>query len=145
MRVMRLMEDLLAIEAETKFLLTAKDRSHEQTLMQELLKIIKEAERLFGPRDASYQLSVPRITDCASSRTYILPPLRVTRIYLSRNAKTKPWVASLESARSNLLLWRFPVFHSSIKASKSDHSGSVSTATGSDLVSDQHAIFPNDS
>ena len=44
------MEDLLAIEAETKFLLTAKDRSYEQTLMQELLRIFEQAERLFGPR-----------------------------------------------------------------------------------------------
>lgn len=92
------MEDLLAIEAETKFLLTAKDRSHEQTLMQELLRIFKEAERLFGPRDASYQLSAPRLTECASSRTYIFPPLKVARIYLSHNSKTKPWVASLELA-----------------------------------------------
>ena len=98
MRALRLMEDLLAIEAETKFLLTAKDRSFEQTLMQELQRIFKEAERLFGPRDASYQLSVPRLTDCASSRTYIFPPLRMARIYLSRNSKTKPWVASLELA-----------------------------------------------
>jgi len=92
------MEDLLAIEAETKFLLTAKDRSYEQTLMQELLRIFKEAERLFGPRDASYKLSAPRLTECASSRTYIFPPLKVARIYLSHNSKTKPWVASLELA-----------------------------------------------
>lgn len=92
------MEDLLAIEAETKFLLTASDRSYEQTLMQELLRIFKEAELLFGPRDASYQLSVPRITECASSRTYILRPLGMTRIYLSRDSRTKPWLASLELA-----------------------------------------------
>ena len=92
------MVDLLAIEAETKFLLTAKDRSHEQTLMQELLRIFNEAERLFGPRDVSYQLSAPRLTECASSRTYIFPPLKVARIYLSHNSKTKPWVASLELA-----------------------------------------------
>jgi hypothetical protein len=92
------MEDLLAIEAETKFLLRPNDRSYEQTLMQELLRIFKEAELLFGPRDASYQLSTPRITECASSRTYILRPLRTTRIYLSREARTKPWVASLELA-----------------------------------------------
>jgi hypothetical protein len=51
------MEDLLAIEAETKFLLTASDHSYEQTLMQELLRIFQEAEILFGPRDASFQLS----------------------------------------------------------------------------------------
>ena len=98
MRTLRLMEDLLAIEAETKFLLTAKDRSYEQTLMQELLRIFNEAERLFGPRDVSYQLSAPRLTECASSRTYIFRPLRVTRIYLSRDSRIKPWVASLELA-----------------------------------------------
>jgi len=92
------MEDLLAIEAETKFLLTASDRSYEQTLMQELLRIFKEAELLFGPRDASYQLSIPRINECASSRTYILRPLGMTRIYLSRDSRTKPWLASLELA-----------------------------------------------
>lgn len=92
------MEDLLAIEAETKFLLAAGDRSHEQRLMQELLTIFKEAELLFGPRDASYQLSVPRLTECASSRTYILRPLRMARIYLSRDARLKPWLASLELA-----------------------------------------------
>jgi len=98
MRTLRLMEDLLAIEAETKFLLTAKDCSYEQTLMQELLRIFKEAERLFGPRDASFELSIPRITECATSRTYIFRPLRVTRIYLSRDSRIKPWVASLELA-----------------------------------------------
>ena len=98
MRVLRLMEDLLAIEAETKFLLTASDRSYEQTLMQELLTIFKEAEVLFGPRDASYKLSVPRVTECASSRTYIFQPLRMTRIYLSRDSRVKPWLASLELA-----------------------------------------------
>ena len=98
MRTLRLMEDLLAIEAETKFLLTANDRSFEETLMQELLRIFKEAELKFGPRDESFQLSVPRITECASSRTYILRPLRMTRIYLSRESRIKPWLASLELA-----------------------------------------------
>jgi len=92
------MEDLLAIEAETKFLLTASDRSHEQKLMQELSRIFREAEVLFGPRDASFQLSLPRITECASSRSYIFRPLRMTRIYLSRESRVKPWVASLELA-----------------------------------------------
>ena len=46
------MENLLAVEAETKFLLASSDRSYEQKLMQELLGIFKEAELLFGPRDA---------------------------------------------------------------------------------------------
>lgn len=98
MRALSFMENLLAIEAETKFLLTAGDRSYEQTLMQELLSVFKEAELLFGPRDTSYQLSVPRITECASSRTYFFPPLRIARIYLSRDSKIKPWLASLELA-----------------------------------------------
>jgi len=98
MRTLRVMEDLLAIEAETKFLLSAGDRSHEQTLMQELLRIFREAEFLFGPRDSSYQLSLPRITECASSRTYIIRPLRMTRIYLSRESGIKPSQASLELA-----------------------------------------------
>ena len=98
MPVLRLMEDLLAIEAEAKFLLAPSDRSFEQTLMQELLRIFKEAELLFGPRDSSYRLSMPRITECASSRTYIFGPLRMARIYLSRDSKIKPWLASLELA-----------------------------------------------
>ncbi len=98
MRVLSFMEELLALEAETKYLLAASDRSYEQTLMQELLRIFKEAELLFGPRDASYQLSIPRITECTTSRTYIIRPLRMARIYLSRNSKTKPWSASVELA-----------------------------------------------
>lgn len=92
------MENLLAIEAEAKYLLAANDRSYEQTLMQELQRIFKEAELLFGPRDTSYELSVPRITECATARSFIFQPLRKTRIYLSRDARTKPWIASLELA-----------------------------------------------
>jgi len=92
------MEQLLAVEAEAKYLLTASDRSYEQTLMQELLRIFEEAELLFGPRDASYELSLPRITECATSRAFIFHPLRVARIYLSRDSRTKPSTASLELA-----------------------------------------------
>ena len=92
------MENLLAIEAEAKVFLSASDRSHEQTLMQELMRILKEAELLFGPRDFSYQLTIPRLTECTSSRSFIFRPLRMTRIYLSRESRTKPWIASLELA-----------------------------------------------
>jgi hypothetical protein len=88
MPVLRLMENLLAIEAEAKVLLSASDRSHEQKLMQELKRILKEAELMFGPRDASFQLSVPRLTECTNSRTFIFRPLKMTRIYLSRESKT---------------------------------------------------------
>jgi hypothetical protein len=92
------MEELLALEAETKYLLTASDHSYEKTLMQELLRIFKEAELLLGPRDTSYQLSPPRITECTTSRAYMFAPLRMTRIYLSRESRIKPWMASLELA-----------------------------------------------
>jgi hypothetical protein len=98
MPVLRFMENLLAIEAEAKVFLSASDRSHEQTLMQELMRILKEAELLFGPRDTSYQLSIPRLTECTNSRSFIFRPLRMTRIYLSRESRTKPWLASLELA-----------------------------------------------
>jgi hypothetical protein len=98
MRVLGFMEQLLAVEAEAKYLLTAGDRSYEQTLMQEVLRIFKEAELLFGPRDISYELSMPRITECTTSRAFIFQPLRVARIYLSRDSGTKPSTASLELA-----------------------------------------------
>ena len=98
MRVLSFMEQLLAIEAETKYVFAASDRAYEQTLMQELLRIFEEAELLFGPRDASYQLSIPRISECANARSFIFRPLRITRIYLSRDSRTKPWVASVELA-----------------------------------------------
>lgn len=98
------MEELLALEAETKFLFTSSDRSFEQTLMQELVGIFKEAELLFGPRDDRYQLPMPRITECVTSRTYIYRPLRVARMYLSRDSKTKPWLASLELAHEAIHL-----------------------------------------
>ena len=98
MRVMRFMEDLLALEAEAKYLLASDDRTYEQKLMQELSRIFKEAELLFGPRDTSIQLSIPRITECANARSYILRPLGIARIYLSREARKAPSTASLELA-----------------------------------------------
>ena len=98
MRVLSPLEKLLAIEAEAKYLFAGSDRSYEETLMQELLRIFKEAELLFGPRDTSYQLSTPRITECTTSRSFIFRPLGVTRIYLSRDSRAKPWRASVELA-----------------------------------------------
>ena len=108
------MENLLAIEAEAKYLLTAKDQSHEQTLMQELLRIFKEAEFLFGPRDTSYQLSIPRFSECASSRTMVFRPLRIVRIFLSRDSRTKPWLASLELAHEAIHVMGPVTFGSSL-------------------------------
>ncbi|HET6978996.1 MAG TPA: hypothetical protein VFI24_21870 [Pyrinomonadaceae bacterium] len=98
MRVLPFMEELLTMEAEAKYLLSAGDRSYEQTLKQELMRIFKEAELLFGPRDESYQLPIPRITECTTSRSFVLGPLRIARIYLSRESRSKPSTASLELA-----------------------------------------------
>ncbi len=114
MPVLPFMENLLALEAEAKYLLAPSDRSFEQTLMQELSKIFKEAEFLFGPRDTSYQLSIPRLTECASSRTYIVRPLRIARIYLSRDSRTKPWLASLELAHEAVHVLSPVTFNSSL-------------------------------
>jgi hypothetical protein len=108
------MENLLALEAEAKYLLAPSDRSFEQTLMQELSRIFKEAELLFGPRDTSYQLSIPRLTECASSRTYIVRPLRIARIYLSRDSRTTPWLASLELAHEAVHVLSPVTFNSSL-------------------------------
>ena len=114
MPVLPFMENLLALEAEAKYLLAPGERSHEQTLMQELLRIFKEAELLFGPRDATYQLSLPRLTECASSRTYIVRPLRIARIYLSRDSRIKPWLASLELAHEAIHVLSPITFNSSL-------------------------------
>jgi hypothetical protein len=114
MRVLNFMEDLLALEAEAKYVLASSDRSFEQTLMQELLRIFKEAELLFGPRDDRYQLSTPRITECVTSRTYMYRPLRIARMYLSRDSRTKPWLASLELAHEAIHLLSPVAFGSSL-------------------------------
>ena len=95
---MTLMEELLTIEAEVKYLLGLKDRSYERTLMKQLLKILEEAEFLFGPGDRSYQLLEPRITECAYGKTYIFYPLRLTRIYLTSGSKAGGYFASYELA-----------------------------------------------
>src|ERR1051325_1341749 len=114
MPVLPFMENLLAIEAEAKYLLTANNRSHEKTLMQELLRIFKEAEFLYGPRDTSYQLAIPRFSECASSRTLVFRPLRLARIFLSRDSRTKPWLASLELAHEAIHLLKPVTFGSSL-------------------------------
>lgn len=95
---MRLMENLLTMEAEVKYLLGVKDRSYERVLMKKLLKILDEAEFLYGPRDRSYQLRELRITECAYAQTYVFYPLRMTRIYLTSGSKAGGYCASYELA-----------------------------------------------
>jgi hypothetical protein len=79
------MENLLRIEAEAKYFLGATDRSYEQELMDELEKIIKLAELQLGPRDSSYELLPPRVSECGCAHPYIYP-LRKIRIYLTAGA-----------------------------------------------------------
>ena len=94
------MEGLLALEAEAKYFLGATDRTYEQELNDELLKIVEEAEQLFGPRDRSYQLLGPRITECGFAHPRILP-FRNIRIYLTRTSKIR-YQASLELAHETV-------------------------------------------
>ena len=48
-----LMEVLLRLEAEAKYVVGATDRAYEQTLMDELVQIVEEAESLLGPRGSA--------------------------------------------------------------------------------------------
>ena len=96
----RLMEELLRIEAEAKYFFGATDRSYEQTLMDELLKIIEEAELLFGPRDRSYKLLSPRITECSYAHPYVYSSRKI-RIYLTSHAKSR-YVASDQLAHETV-------------------------------------------
>ena len=89
------MEHILAMEAEAKSLLVSGDRSYQQSLMEELLKIFEEAEFLFGPRDSTYQLREPLITECFTANVVVYP-FKFARIYLSSTSKIDRRLASYE-------------------------------------------------
>lgn len=95
MRVNLFLEHLLSVEAETRNLLAPGDRSFERGLKQELSKILEEAEFYFGPRDTSYELREPLITECFTARVVVYP-FRFARIYLSNDSKIDPQMASYE-------------------------------------------------
>ena len=87
-----LMEALLRVEAEAKYFLGMTDRAYEQSLLDELSKILEEVELLFGPRDRSYRLLPPRI--CEGGFAHPLPlPFKKIRIYLPACCKNR-YVAS---------------------------------------------------
>ena len=89
------MELLLLLEAEAQSLVSGKNRSYERALKEELSKIFEEAELLFGPRDRSYKLLEPRITE----KYYAQPAVYVTRkirIYLTSHAKIARYMAAYE-------------------------------------------------
>ena len=95
MGILWFMEHMLAMETEAKSLLVSGDRSYQQTLMDELLKIFEEAEVLFGPRDSSYQLREPLISECFTANVVVYP-FKFARIYLSSNCKMDRRLASYE-------------------------------------------------
>lgn len=95
MSVVWFMEHLLSMEAEGKNLLAPGDRSYARTLKQELLKILEEAEFYFGPRDSSYELREPLITECFTANVVVYP-FRFARIYLSNASKIDRQMASYE-------------------------------------------------
>lgn len=82
------MEQLLRMEAEAKYFLGATDRSYEQELMDELSKIIKLAELQLGPRNRSYELLPPRISECGCAHPYIYPFKKI-RIYLTSGSTNR--------------------------------------------------------
>lgn len=82
------MEAFLRVEAEAKYWLGNTDRAYEQELLNELLKIVEEAELLFGPRNRSYELLAPRITECGYGHPFIYP-FRKIRIYLTSHSKNR--------------------------------------------------------
>jgi hypothetical protein len=94
-RVIWFMELLLLMEAEAKSLVSGENLSYERSLKKELLEILEEIELLYGPRDRSYEMLGPRITECyyAHPRVY---PSRKVRICLTREAKLSRFHAAYQ-------------------------------------------------
>lgn len=77
--------------------LVSSDRSYEQSLKKKLLKILDEAEFLFGPRISAYEVNEPLITECFTAFV-LVHPFRFARIYLTPTSKTDRFFASYELA-----------------------------------------------
>jgi hypothetical protein len=91
------MEGLLIMASEAESLVSWKDRSFERTLKQELLKILEEAEVWFGPRDRSYEMLEPRISESLYA-TPAIYPFRKIRIFVTNQARVAPCYATYELA-----------------------------------------------
>lgn len=89
------MERLLIMSAEIESLAIGKNRPYERGLREELLKILEEAELLFGPRDRSYEMLEPRITESFYA-TPAIYPFKKIRIYLTNWAKVAKHMAAYE-------------------------------------------------
>ena len=92
-----LMERLLLMEAEVKSFLLRKNLSYELELKEELLEILEQVELLYGPRDRSYEMLEPRITECVYAHPTIYGPRKI-RIYLTKEAKDNRYIAAIELA-----------------------------------------------
>jgi hypothetical protein len=92
-RVIWFMERLLLMEAEARSFFSGKNLSYELALKEELLKILEEIELLYGPRDRSYEMLEPRITECFYAHPAVYPS-RKMRIYLTREAMTARYIAA---------------------------------------------------
>lgn len=91
------MEMLLLMAAEAESMLIGKNRSYELSLKEELVKILEEAESLFGPRDRSLEMLEPRITEKYYAQPAVYPFKKV-RIYLTSHAKTARYMAAYQLA-----------------------------------------------
>ena len=91
------MEKLLLLASEAESLVAWKDRSNERVWKEELSKIIEEAEFWFGPRDRSYELLEPRVSQSFYA-TPAIYPFRKIRIFLTKEAKREPYCAAYELA-----------------------------------------------
>ena len=91
------MERLLSMEAEVKSFVSGKNLSYERALQKELLQILKEVELLYGPRDRSYEVLEPRITECFYAHPTVYPT-RKLRIFLTKEVETVRSIASYELA-----------------------------------------------
>ena len=71
--------------------------SYELALKEELLEILEQVELLYGPRDRSYEMLEPRITECLYAHPAIYGPGKI-RIYLTKGAKGNRYIAATELA-----------------------------------------------
>ena len=92
-RVIWFMEMLLLMEAEAKSLVSGENLSYERSLKKELFEILEEVELLYGPRDHSYEMLEPRITECLYGHPRVYPSKKV-RICLTREAKRSGFLAA---------------------------------------------------
>ena len=91
------MERLLSMEAEVKSFVSGKNLSYERVLKEELFWILEDIELLYGPRDHSYEMLEPRITECFYAHPVVYPSRKV-RIFLTKEVKDARSVAAYELA-----------------------------------------------